>query len=234
MNNIDTLIFDDIPESHWLILCFLGMAPNEEEKLYHWAKWKNLYGLVDPILKHFSCSKLQSFQSIVVSEKALPNGFRKIQTKKAATGGIRKWSFDANKDISTKYADSANQRIIFRGSDIWAADHANPAKGWDFYLTYKNCDQLEDSAYNQTINLFLSGALIKRLDNVIFLELVRGLVELSCCMRLGKTSRRWSYIDKHFSENGASADFLIDRDYSGQYNSLELADNPFAKWDLLI
>src|ERR1700743_3256326 len=111
MNELDKLTFDNILESHWLVLCFLGMAPNEEEKLYQWKKWKNLYDLTDQILKYFSHSKIQSFQSIVVSEKELPNGYRKVQTKKAPTGGVRKWSYEVNKDISTRHTDNSDKRI---------------------------------------------------------------------------------------------------------------------------
>jgi hypothetical protein len=235
MNNIEKLTLDDIPESHWLVFCFLGLASNEEEKLYHWAKWKSLFEVIDPIIKPFSNRKLQSFQSIVVREKLLPNGFRKIESKKAATGGARKWTYEANHDISTKFVGALDKRIIFHGSDIWASDEVQPTQGWDFYLKYVNCIQLDDSAFNQSINLFLSRTLLQKFDDaIIIINLVKALAELSGCIRLGQTSRRWAYIDKQFSETGVSADFLMDRDYSGQYNSLDLADNPFGKWEVLI
>ncbi len=234
MYNIDKLKLDENPENHHLVLCFLGMAPEENEKIYHWSKWKILYQLVDPIVNSLAIKKLQSFQSLIVDEKILPNGYRRLKLKKAATGGARNWTYKANEDISTRHIGNPVQRMIVRGTDIWGGDRADTISGWDFYLKFKNIEQLEDSAYNQAINLFLSSSLIKRLDGVVLLKLIGGLAQESFCVRLGKTSRRWAYTDKHYSPNGASADFLMDSDYSGQYNSLELVENPFAKWEFLI
>jgi hypothetical protein len=210
------------------------MAPEEGDKFYNWSKWEIVYQLVDPIVNSLAIKNLQSFQSLIVDEKVLPDGYRRLKYKKAATGGTRKWTYKANEDISTRYLANPGQRILVRGTDIWAGEQFHPINGWDFYLKFRNVEQLKDSAFNQAINLFLSGELIKRLGRAVFHKLIEGLAQESFCLRLGSTSRRWAYIDKHYSPNGASADFLMDSDYSGPYNSLDLVENPFAKWDILI
>jgi hypothetical protein len=122
MDSIERLELDQFPENHHLVLCFLGMAPEEGVKFYYWSKWKIVYQLVDPIVNSLATKKLQSLQSLIVDEKVLPDAYRRLKYKKAVTGGARNWTYKANEDISTRYLGNPAQRILVRGTNIWAGE----------------------------------------------------------------------------------------------------------------
>ena len=160
---------------------FICKVNREEDRLFYWPQWEKFYTLLTPLIKDWEFKKVQFEQSNEVLLKSPKGGPYRTTSKNASTGGHRNWTYENNKDISTKHL-SNNEHLIYLFNNfgkpfdyaelfpknntgliqmLWGWIHASkePRKNvntvMDLYIKLGNLNRLQVDSYNQYLYVFV-------------------------------------------------------------------------------
>jgi hypothetical protein len=87
----------------YFVICILGKADCEEDKIFYKKHWMECYNVLDEFLEKCKVKTICSSQSIVEIPSWGKDGYPKTNFKNAPTGGKLKWDKKNNEKICEKY-----------------------------------------------------------------------------------------------------------------------------------
>jgi hypothetical protein len=220
--------FTGIPPDHHLVVCMRGLAHDKRDKIFRWPHWEPCFHALDPIVRGYPFVRLTSLQAERIVLKYNDDGTRRVTSKKLPTGGRRKWTYEANHEVSTWWLDRDDLDVHLREHWIEAGTSSSPKGGWDVYVSVRDRDEYPEARFNQTVHVFVSPAARQALGREALVATLDVLAREGRAVTADMTHRPWV----HDRPAGVTIyrDLLIDRDYSGRQDALTLLDNAWAPW----
>lgn len=231
------------------IYVFLGKVRKEEDKLYYWKEFENLFHAINPIMSSFQNKTVYSEQVFTKLLKVTKDGLFKVTFKKAPTGGTLKWTKSNCQMICTKFL-SDNEHLIkaFETNELEMNKMYLEKKG---VLTHLRLHEISGSVsekqeipdflfrlypqytwqshYNQYINLFIKRSWAYENRGAIN-TLFKEIDILLHTIKSVKSKRNWDYQEP--KGNVVEIDPLPWKTYQA-VNSLDINENQYDKWQII-
>ncbi|MFM9945754.1 MAG: hypothetical protein ACKVQB_11030 [Bacteroidia bacterium] len=215
---------------------FICKVDKEEDRLYYWPQWEIFYTLLTPLINDWEFKKVEFEQSFEVLLKSPKGGPYRTTAKNAPTGGKRNWTYENNKDISTRHLlNNAHLIYIFNNfgkpfdyAELFPKDKSGLIQmqwGWiqaakeprknvntvmDLYIKLGNLNRLQIDSYNQYLSVFVKRGIF---ETNVLTEFLKQAYDLTFAEKLYHNWRPFRIIwkDKHGSPcfNNVTDDYFM-------------------------